>query len=181
MQTFILSFILLLIGCGSSSTESVAPCIVGSFGSNVPLKAFSADAIKNNKITDLEKQLFFREDGTGYYAVPAVKNSFPEFKVEFSYKFKDNIIDITAMKLFNNGIEMPSDGLGKDEQLLEKRLRFYKLLASLNEKTTCNCTKTGMETIILKTSANTDFLYSSDDSIFDGNQFQDVKSWVRRN
>ena len=179
MQTFILSFILLLVGCGSNQTDKIAPCVIGTFGSNVPLGSFSADDIKNSKITDLEKQLLLREDGTGYYYVPVVKNQSPEFRVEFTYKYSDNTIEFSVTKLFNNGIEMPSDGLGKDAQLLESRLKFYKLFASSNEKITCNCTTQGMETAIVKTTTNINF-GSTLDPIFNGNKFQDVKSWVRR-
>jgi hypothetical protein len=179
MQNLILSFLLLFIGCGSDNQteENLDPCIHGTFGSNVPISSYSSEEIKSIGIDNLEKQLTFRHDGTGFYYVPVIKNQFPEFRVEFIYTYKNNRVELTATHLFANGVEPPNDGLNKPEVLLEKRLQFYKLFSSLKQEITCSCTTDNIQTKFANTTFGNEL---SDDSIFDQNKLSDITSWIRR-
>lgn len=181
MQNLIISFILLFIGCGGSQTENLTPCLKGTFGSNVPLKAFSSEEIKNSSITNLEKRLTFRENGTGFYYVPVVKNQLPEYRVEFTYTSKNEVVELTATKLFINGIETPSDGVNKDEVLLEMRLKFYKLFPSRIQQVNCNCTSSNLQTNYSGKIDYSSILDDRGDVIFEQNKITDVLSWVKRN
>lgn len=178
MQNLILSFILLVIGCGSNQSESLAPCIVGTFGSNKPLMAFSSDDIKNSSITETEKQLVFGENGTGYYYVPVVKYHYPEYKVEFNYTVTETEIEITATKLFIAGREMPTDVITKNDHLLGQ-LRFYKLFSSLTQKISCNCSGSGIDYTLMKSATSSDYV-TNGDPIFDDNKFENITTWMRR-
>lgn len=179
MQNLILSFILLVIGCGSNQSESVEPCIIGTFGSNAPLSAYSADEIKSNNVSSLEKQLTFRDDGTGFYYVPVIKNQHPEFRVDFTYTYKNDLVELTATKLLMNGVEAPNDGVNKPEVLLENRLKFYKLFSARTQEVNCSCVTNGLQT---KFTSNTftDSGLNGSDRIFEQNKISDVASWIRR-
>lgn len=112
MQTFILSFILLLIGCGSSSTESVTPCIIGSFGSNKAEYIYSQEEIKGVSIEDLERKLTFKNDGTGSFYRPAFKQygrAFGQWEAFFNYKTSGNTINIYVTKLIIDGLDVEKD------------------------------------------------------------------------
>jgi hypothetical protein len=179
---FSLSIICLLVaGCGGSQTESLAPCLKGTFGSNTPLKAFSAEEIKNTEVTKLEKRLTFREDGTGFYYIPVVKNQFPEYRVEFTYTNKNEVVELTATKLYINGVEAPSDGVNTDEELLEKRLKLYKLFPARIQQLNCTCTSSSLQTKFLGKIDYSSPLDNTGDIIFEWNKITDVSEWVKRN
>ena len=181
MRNLILSFALLFLGCGDSKTESLTPCLKGTFGSNTPLKAYSSEEIKDNQITNLEKRLTFREDGTGFYYVPVIKNQFPEYRVEFTYTNKNDIVELIATKLFINGVESPSDGLNRDEELLEWRLNFYKLFPARIQQVNCTCTGSTLQTNFLGKIDYSSVLDNTGDIIFEHNKITEVSSWIKRN
>ncbi|RFS17064.1 hypothetical protein [Emticicia sp. C21] len=179
---FSLSIICVVVaGCGDSQTESLAPCLKGTFGGNSPLKVFSDEDIKNNEVTKLEKRLTFRDDGTGFYYIPVVKNQFPEYRVEFTYTNKNEIVELTATKLYINGVEAPPDGVNKDEVLLEKRLKFYKLFPARVQQLNCNCTSSTLQTNFLGKIDYFSPLDNMGDIVFEWNKITDVPTWVKRN
>ncbi|MBA4851313.1 hypothetical protein [Emticicia sp. BO119] len=171
----------LVVGCGGSQTVNLAPCLKGTFGSNTPLKAFSAEDIKNTEVTKLEKRLTFRDDGTGFYYIPVVKNQLPEYRVEFTYTCKNEVVDLTATKLYINGIEAPPDGVNKDEVLLEKRLKLYKLFPARVQQLNCNCTNSSLQTNFIGKTDYSSPLDNIGDIVFEWNKITDVSSWVKRN
>jgi hypothetical protein len=132
MQNLILSFILLLIGCGSNQTENLAPCIVGTFGNNKPEYQYLANSSYSTlSVEELERKITFKSDGTGVFFRPAYKSNigqtYGQWEVFFSYKTDGNKIKITVNKFLVDVSFDVEKELGKESlSIYLKNLGIFK-------------------------------------------------------